>query len=220
MGELDDTRTRLLQAAGRVFAAKGFEAATVREICKLAEVANIAAVNYYFRDKESLYLESVRRAYSCRLSKVPRPEWLPGTPPADKLRHFIRGFLEALLEGPDQPWQLELMMRELAHPSDACAQFVRDLVRPTFELVLGIVDEIVPGETPATKRHLIALSIIGQCIYHRLARSVVATLVGEEEFRGYDPARLADHVIDFSLRALGLRHMPDIELPSAKPEAS
>lgn len=208
MTPADDTKTRLLDAAGRIFAARGFEAATVREICRLAEVGNIAAVNYYFGDKETLYLESVRHAYNCRLLKVPRPAWAPGTTTAEKLRYFIRAFLDALLEGPHRPWQQELMMRELAHPSTACADFVRDLARPNFELVLSIIDEAVPPETPAEKRQLIALSIIGQCLYHRLARSVVGMLVGEETFRGFDAARLADHITAFSLAALGLADAP------------
>jgi TetR/AcrR family transcriptional regulator, regulator of cefoperazone and chloramphenicol sensitivity len=203
MASADDTRTRLLQAAGRVFAAKGFEAATVREICRLAEVGNIAAVNYYFRDKETLYLESVKHAYTCRLARMPRPQWPAGTPAAVKLRDFIRGFLEALMDDPQPTWQLELMMRELAHPSAACVDFVRDLARPNFDLVLSILDEMVPPDTSTTRRHLIGLSIIGQCIYHRLARPIVGLLVGAEEFRSYDAAHLAEHIAGFSLAALG-----------------
>lgn len=204
MASVDDTKTRLLQAAGKVFAAKGFEAATVREICRLASVGNIAAVNYYFRDKETLYREAVRHAYSCRLSSLPRPDWPPDMAPADKLRRFLQGILAALLEGPDEQWQRELMMRELAHPSEGCLEFVRHLVRPAFELLLSILDEIVLPETPPVKRHLLALSIVGQCVYHKLARPIVGMLVGEEEFRTYDAGRLADHIASFSLTALGL----------------
>jgi AcrR family transcriptional regulator len=209
------TRTRLLDAAGRVFAAKGFEAATIREICRLAEVGNLAAVNYYFRDKETLYRETVRHAYTCRLAKIPAAHWPEGTPAAVKLRLFLSNFLEALLEGPEQPWQLELMMRELAHPSAACVEFVRNMARPTFELLLGILAEVLPPETPEVKRHLTALSILGQCIYHRLARSVVNLLVGEEEFRTYDAARLAEHITAFSLAALGLETGPGAAIPEA-----
>jgi hypothetical protein len=137
--------------------------------------------------------------------------------PADKLRRFVRGMLAALLEGPDEPWQRQLMMRELANPSEGCVEFVRHLARPTFELLLSILDEVVPPETPPVKRHLLALSIVGQCVYHRMARPVVGMLVGEEEFRSYDAARLADHIAAFSLAALGLdRAVPAPTAPAGE----
>jgi TetR/AcrR family transcriptional regulator, regulator of cefoperazone and chloramphenicol sensitivity len=53
------TRKRLLAAAGRVFAEKGYRDATIAEICRLAGT-NIASVNYHFSDKESLYREASR----------------------------------------------------------------------------------------------------------------------------------------------------------------
>jgi len=53
------TRKRLLAAAGRVFAEKDYRRATIAEICRLAGT-NIAAVNYHFGDKETLYREAKR----------------------------------------------------------------------------------------------------------------------------------------------------------------
>ena len=70
----DDTATRILDAAGPIFADKGFDRATVRDICQAAGV-NLAGVNYYFRDKERLYIEAVKQAAKLRQSQVPMPQW-------------------------------------------------------------------------------------------------------------------------------------------------
>lgn len=51
-----DKSQQFLEAAGEVFAERGFKAATIQEISQRAN-ANIASAYYHFRDKESLYRE-------------------------------------------------------------------------------------------------------------------------------------------------------------------
>jgi TetR/AcrR family transcriptional regulator, regulator of cefoperazone and chloramphenicol sensitivity len=68
--ESSDTEKRLLDAAGEVFAEFGYRAATVRQICEKAG-ANVAAVNYYFRDKEGLYLAVLRSVPDAHAEKYP-----------------------------------------------------------------------------------------------------------------------------------------------------
>ena len=84
----EDPRGRILSAAGREFAEKGFENTTIRDICTLASV-NVAAVNYYFGEKHRLYIESVRHAHEERSRQFPLPVWADGTLPAEKLRGFV-----------------------------------------------------------------------------------------------------------------------------------
>ena len=48
-----DTKNRILDAAERLFADKGFDATSLRMITAAAEV-NLAAVNYHFQSKEAL----------------------------------------------------------------------------------------------------------------------------------------------------------------------
>jgi AcrR family transcriptional regulator len=199
----DDTQDRLLQAAGELFAEQGFEGTTVRQICQRAGAGNVAAVNYYFRDKERLYIETVKSACMRQAVNFPFPDWPAGTAPEVKLRDFI-GVLLNRMQGHDSaPWARKLFLRELAQPTAACTEFVQNVVRPNAELLNRILTELLP-RVPEPKRRLIGFSIVGQCFFYRFAQPIVAELVGEEELRSYDSALLAEHITEFSFAALGL----------------
>ena len=198
-----EPRERILSAAGREFAERGYESATVRDIC-LAAGVTVAAVNYYFGDKQRLYIESVKHAHEQRAGQVPLPEWTAGTPPQRKLHDFVGNLLERMLGFGDPPWQVRLMMREVLHPTDACRELVEDYVRPRFELLVSILDELVDDRLSQTELRRVALSIIGQCFLYRAAGDVVGMLVPREELESHHSlAPLADHVTSYALAALG-----------------
>ncbi len=196
----DDTRRRLLEAAGEVFAEKGYRAATIREICGRAG-ANIAAVNYYFGDKQGLYVAVVGYAHGTE-NRPLLPEWPDGTPPEGKLRAYIELVLSTHFEEKGPPWRARLMMREIAEPTEACAALVDAYIRPRSELLHRVLGELLPPETTEADRHLIAFSIVGQCLFHR-ARNPVAELLSNGFYRQLDVKRLADHITRFTLAALG-----------------
>lgn len=201
MEEHDSTRTRIIEAAGEVFAEKGFADGTVREICQRAG-ANIAAVNYYFGDKLRLYVEAVKLAHAWRVKQAQLPEWAPDVGPEERLAGFIQAFMRRMLIG-DETWHSRLMLREMLRPDSACAEVVREYIRPEFDALLSIVRDLMGDRWDEERGHLIAFSIVGQCLHYRVADPVVAKLVASQEYARYTPARLAAHVLDFSLRALG-----------------
>jgi AcrR family transcriptional regulator len=55
-----DKREEILDVAEKLFSEQGFEAVSVREISKAAEI-NIAMISYYFGSKEKLYEEVINR---------------------------------------------------------------------------------------------------------------------------------------------------------------
>jgi AcrR family transcriptional regulator len=209
----DETQQRLLQAAVQVFAEKGYEGGTVRDICRLAGV-NLAAVNYHFRDKERLYIEAVKSVCSRQGDAHPLPDWPAGTPAVVKLREFIHAVVRRMLEDEGAPWHRQLFLRELAHPTAACEEVVRDRIRPDAQVLAGILDELLP-DVPEVKRRLTAFSIIGQCVFYRVATPIVQLLVGEDEYRSYDPELLAEHIVQFTLAGLGLTE-PTPKMKTAK----
>ena len=58
--EEDGTRDRILKTAERLFAERGFNGVSVRELASAANV-NIASIGYHFRNKEGLLAEVYRR---------------------------------------------------------------------------------------------------------------------------------------------------------------
>ena len=88
----DGTRERLLEAAGEVFAQKGFREATIREICARAG-ANIAAINYHFGGKERLYAEVLRYVDSMKADRHPFTAPETSVSAESRLAWFIKQFL-------------------------------------------------------------------------------------------------------------------------------
>jgi TetR/AcrR family transcriptional regulator, regulator of cefoperazone and chloramphenicol sensitivity len=203
MVELDDTRRRLLEAAGPLFAEKGFKATNVRDLCERAG-AFPGAVNYHFRNKEQLYVETVKHAYECMAAAVPLPNWPPGVPAEQRLRDFIRVFFTRLTSQNFPAWCGRLLMREMDEPAgEACFQIVEGFIKPMCEVLLGILRELVPPGVSNVKLHQIGFSVVGQCLHYHHGRHVLPLLFGEEEVSSFTVDRMAEHVADFSLAALG-----------------
>ena len=217
MTEHDDPRTRLLDAAGELFADKGFDGATIRDIIGRAGT-NIAAVNYYFRDKEHLYIEAVKHAACGSDQEPPLPEWGPKTPPAEKLRNFIHMMVARMLKNNRPRWHTQLIMREMVQPTAACTEWVREHVRPNAEVLMQVLGELLPPGTPLWKVYMIGFSIVGQIRFYVQNRPIVNMLVGPENEAHFDADAVADHIAEFSLAALGQRSRAKKDHPKPKTE--
>jgi TetR/AcrR family transcriptional regulator, regulator of cefoperazone and chloramphenicol sensitivity len=198
----DPTKSRLLEGAGEEFAEKGFELARVRAICDRAG-ANLAAINYHFGDKEHLYVEVLREAHRCGLD--PQEECLdPGLSPAERLRTFIHHFLDRVLAmNHPEDWQHRLMLREMLSPTPFSEVLVREMIRPRFEFIKGLMREICP-EADDRRLNALVFSVIGQCLHYKMARRVTERLIGDEGYRALDLDYLTDHITAFCLAALGM----------------
>ncbi len=195
-----ETRCKLLEAAGPIFAEKGLNGVTVREICGRAGV-NIAAIHYHFGDKERLYIATVRYARERRAEQYPFPDWDAAVSEAERLHGFVETILRRMLE-PDVPWQTRLLMREVLRPTEACRELVEDYFRPDFERLVEIVRALMPGRPSAREARQAALSVMGQCLLYRIAGEIVRQLVSEDEYEeAYTVESLTDHICRFSLAA-------------------
>ena len=199
------TREALLDAAEELFAERGFAGVSNREIVARAG-ANVAAIGYHFGSKRGLYVETVRR--SCL-----RPEALAAwetlqEPPADAgaaaalLAAFLRQFAERILADEELACGTLLMLREAIRPSEALGDVVEGFTRPHEELLAGAVGRVAPDLSPEERR-LAARSVLAQVLFHRLYRPFLVRHGAPNRYDPADVARVADHLVRFSLRGLG-----------------
>jgi len=198
----DDVKLRLIEAAGEAFAERGYDAVGIREICQIAG-ANVAAVNYHFGDKRGLHVACLRHAESCRVDSIAQPNWPEDFPPADKLRAFIRAMLESKLRSDRPRWHMELMLREMARPTDACREIVEDYIRPMAEALGEILRELLPGTEMTPRDWMIGFSIVSQVLFYHVHQPVIRILMGEEAFESLSLDDITDHITQFCLAAFG-----------------
>ena len=138
----DATRDRLLKAAERLFADRGFRKVTVREICRAAH-ANVAAVNYHFGDKLGLYREVLQAAIDVmRATTDAAREAGAGQPAEEQLRRSIAIFVQRLL-GSGHDSVHKLIHREMHDPTPALDAIVEQGIRPRIEYLSTLVAEIL-----------------------------------------------------------------------------
>jgi len=196
-----ETRQRLLDAAARLFAEHGFNKVSVRDICKEAG-ANVAAVNYYFRDKWGLYKEVLQVIidYSQRTRELAH-DASDGKPPEERLRHYIRVFLQRALCGADVQgsWQGRLISREMSDPSPGLDLFFDEVVRPNAARVAALVGEIMGLPATDPRVGMCVGSIQTQMVGYMnpIARKFVPHLNTPEVIDA-----IADHIADFSLAGM------------------
>lgn len=132
---MPSTPHRLLEAAERLFAERGYAGASVRAICAEAG-ANLNAVSYHFGGKQALYQAVLGRVGDARLESAAR---LLGQPPRDvadletRLALFAEETLVAQLAEPEL---ITILYAEMAQGFRNCdASVVRSLSRHSEVLV-------------------------------------------------------------------------------------
>lgn len=148
------TKAQILEAAGDVFAEKGFDRATGKEIAERAG-SNSAAVNYYYGGIEGLYADVLVEAHRRLLTydKLLALAESPGEP-IEKLKSLI-GMIARRITGPESSsWALRVLSREILSPSSVFPVLVKREIIPKKLVVTGIIGEILgkPHDDPVVTR--------------------------------------------------------------------
>ncbi|MCC7145976.1 MAG: CerR family C-terminal domain-containing protein [Phycisphaeraceae bacterium] len=202
-----ETRARLLHVACKTFAEKGFRDSTIADISRKAK-ANIAAVNYHFGDKETLYKEAWRHAHQKMVEAFPPHGGVPeDAPPEQRLRGRIRSLLQRAMC--EDGLEFQIMSHELASPTGLLNEVFRDTVRPMRQAMDQLVRQLLGEPCDNLTVRLCAISIIGPCLQilrkrHLHARSEFHPWLNENQLE-----TMVEHFTLFALagiHAIRTRH--------------
>ena len=197
------TREHLLEAAGHVFAQKGFERTTAKEICERAGT-NTAAVNYYFGGIEALYAavmeEARNRIFSVRKIGLA----IAGkTDPAAKLKAALNVLIESLLGPVSSSWALQVFGRDMVTPSPTTYSAKEKLLLPGARVLRELVGELMglPEDHPAVARGCMTL-MAPICVLILGDRRIMNRALPGLGLTADDGPTLASHLADYALAGL------------------
>lgn len=201
------SKERLLDAAEALFAEKGFHAVTVREITRVAD-CNLAAVNYYFGNKQKLYLEVFKARWIPRARKIQAGfKGALSARDGQSLTDIVHALAEAFLKGPltddERLRHAQLMIREMVMPTPAADILVEQVIQPFFGELAILLRPFLAEETEREQVMLNILSVFSMVIYFNFARFPVMRVTGQEYDERFKD-KLVQHIVQFSLKGLGV----------------
>lgn len=196
-----ETRQRLLQAAGKLFAERGFKNTSVRDICEEAG-ANVAAVNYHFRDKLGLYKEVIGMvAAAMDRTKQKAMDAGEGGTPEQRLRDYIRQTLRGVM-GEEKSWLVDLIGREMAEPTPALGLIVEQGIIPSGRRLAQLVSEVSGLKADDPRTQFCAGMVHAQCFFFGNGKPVMKYMNPSLEFTSEYIDEIAKHIAEFSLAGI------------------
>jgi AcrR family transcriptional regulator len=177
----DITRDRIMKAAERLFAERGYASTSIRAIVARAHV-NQAAINYHFDGKEGLYREVLRAAFrGLTENQVSHGGEASTMSREDALVVFIRRQLRPLLARDEASRHIRILTWENIHPTPVFRKLISEEAPPFMNVATDLVRRFLPA---ADHRTLVvaAIWLLGQCsIFVRYGERLATSTLSLDE---------------------------------------
>jgi TetR/AcrR family fatty acid metabolism transcriptional regulator len=189
-----DKRQRILDAAVKVFARKGYFGARVSEIASKAGVAD-GTVYLYFRDKEDV-LASVFEDVVAEHVSAARRELQPLPPGPARLRRVAEHHLRLLGGNPDLAVVFQVELRQ-------STKFMERFTATSFQDYLKLIEELIDeAQREGSVRTDLSKKLLAKALFGVLDEMVTSWILGG---RDYDLGKLAGPVVDLFLNGARAR---------------
>jgi len=192
-----DTRAALIEAGRTVFAHKGYDGASVREITRRAG-ANLGAITYHFGSKRALYSAVLASRLAPVVDRVGAAATGEGTP-MERLAAVIDVFFHQMAKNPELP---RLIFQEISAGKQPPPE-VTALVQRNAGYIMGILQEgAKAGEMRLGHPLLTAVSIVAQPLFMNVMSPLMKEVGGVDLEDPRTRKAAAEHVKAFVRAAL------------------
>ena len=167
------TRERIMKAAERLFAERGYDGTSVRAIVARARV-NQAAINYHFDGKDGLYREVLRTAFRALTEdQLAHAQEAQALSREQALAEFIRRQLRPLMARDEFSRYMRIFNWETVRPTAVFRSLLSEEAAPFMGLAADLVRRFLPGADQRTLM-VAAIWLIGQCSVFLRNRELLA----------------------------------------------
>ncbi|MEM7310684.1 MAG: CerR family C-terminal domain-containing protein [Planctomycetota bacterium] len=198
------TRDRLLEAAARLFAERGRELVSIRDIAAAAGVRH-GCINYHFRSKDELYHETLMR-FGPAAGRAEPPPQLPDDLSPEAARQIFAQVVRQAVElevQPLDPVAAGLFRGEISRPEGPNDLLIERVIQPRARAMARLIGAMFPELTDERERDVAAFNVLSQCVFLRAARPVVLKLFGVDDFDDELTQLFADRIVQTALNGLG-----------------
>lgn len=174
----EKTRNLILDEAKKLFSEKGFEGASIRDICYGASV-NVSSIKYHFGGKEGLYRECFKVYGEGRLNSASKI--LTKATSVEDIKLRLKLFCEDFIkEGLDNMHTTRMIWREIENENP----LIVDIFQETFLKVYStLVEMINDAKNKKFIRSDLESAIMASVFFHSLTTSVRLDHVGDKYFK-------------------------------------
>jgi AcrR family transcriptional regulator len=191
-------RQQIIDGALQVFASKGFEKATNKDIAAASGIGSPGLIYHYFKDKSDLLREVVEQRSPVLQLLLHREAEIMTKPPQEALTIFGKAFLTAF-ETPESGALMKLLLSE-AFRQPIVAQMIntigpsRSISFLTRYLAKQISDGVLKTKNPAAS----ARCFVGSFIAYMITREVFLQPDAQE----ISPDTMVETAVDIFLRGM------------------
>lgn len=196
---MTDKKEQIIKAAIELFAEKGFEGTSVRDLAAKAEV-NVAMVNYYFGSKEKLFEAMVQEGASYSKGMIDEIINDKSLSEIEKIDQLIDGFVNRFFT--NRKFHRIIHQELMLSQRENMQQAIVDILSPNSAIIKTLIDDAIKkGAFKKVDSALVIATIIGTINHVLLSKKMCNKLFGKEDnYVPYDDPkfikRISSHLKD------------------------